>query len=88
MIGDEVPLAYNATVSGYVNHDLAFALSAASPDGNPLNFHILSLPAAGALYQYSGGTRGLPINAPDTLVSDPGGQIVFAPAPGETGRRV
>jgi hypothetical protein len=85
VIGDEVPLAYDATVSGYVNHDLAFALSAASPDGNPLNFHIQSLPAAGALYQYSGGTRGLPINAPNTLVSDPGGQIVFAPAPGETG---
>ena len=45
----------------------------------------MSLPVAGALYQSSGGTRGLPINTPNTLVTDPGGQIVFAPAPGQTG---
>jgi hypothetical protein len=84
-IGDQVPQANNATVSGYVNHDLTFALSAVGFDGSPLNFHILSLPLAGVLYQYSAGSRGLPINTPNTLVSNPDGQVVFAPAPGVTG---
>jgi hypothetical protein len=50
-----------------------------------LNFRILSLPAAGALYQYSAGSRGLPITAPNTTISDPSGQIIFGPAPGATG---
>ena len=84
-IGDQPPVSGNTSVSGYVNHDLAFALPASSPDGTALNFHILSLPAAGALYQFSGGGRGLPVTSANTLVSDPGGQIIFAPAPGETG---
>jgi hypothetical protein len=84
-IGDQTPLANNATVSGYVNHDLTFPLPAVGFDGSPLNYHILSLPFAGALYQYSAGARGLPINTPNTLVTDPGGQVVFAPAPGATG---
>jgi hypothetical protein len=84
-IGDQPPVANNATVSGYVNHDLAFALPVANHDGNPLNYHVLSLPAAGALYQYSGGARGALINSPNTLVSASGGQIIFAPATGATG---
>jgi alpha-tubulin suppressor-like RCC1 family protein len=84
-IGDRVPQASNVTVSGYVNHDLTFALSAVGFDGSPLNYHVLSLPVAGTLYQYSAGSRGLPINAPNTLVSDPAGQVVFAPASGGTG---
>ncbi len=84
-IGNQPPLASNETVSGFENHDLACVLPAVSPDGNQLNFHILSLPSAGALYQYAAGTRGSPITAPNTLVSDPAGQIIFVPAPGETG---
>ncbi|HTB83673.1 MAG TPA: LamG-like jellyroll fold domain-containing protein [Candidatus Sulfotelmatobacter sp.] len=84
-IADEIPQAISTNVAGYVNHDLAFALPATSPDGLPLNFHLLSLPASGALYQYSAGGRGLPISAPNTLVSDPNGQLIFAPAPGGTG---
>jgi hypothetical protein len=84
-IADEIPQAISTNVTGYVNHDLAMVLPAASPDGLPLNFHVLSLPATGAFYQYSAGVRGLPINAPNTLVSDPNGQIIFAPALGGTG---
>jgi len=84
-IGDQAPQANNATVSGYVNHDLALALPAVSPDQTPLNFRVLSLPTAGALYQYSGGTRGSLINTPNTLVNDPAGQVVFAPASGQAG---
>lgn len=84
-IANEIPQAISTNVAGYVNHDLALALPATSPDGLPLNFHLLSLPASGSLYQYSGGTRGLAINTPNTLVSDPVGQIIFAPVPGEAG---
>ncbi len=84
-IGDQVPRADSATFAGHVNHDLAFALPAAGFDGTSLNYHIQSLPAAGTLYQYAAGMRGLPISTPNTLVSDPNGQVVFAPAPGTTG---
>jgi alpha-tubulin suppressor-like RCC1 family protein len=84
-IGNQPPSVSNVTVSGYVNHDLALALPVVNPDGNPLNFHILSLPAAGALYQFAGGVRGDPISAPNTLSGDPSGEIIFAPAAGQTG---
>ena len=67
------------TVSGYVNHDLAMTLSGSDPDGNPLSYYVSSLPAAGTLYQYSGGLRGSVINASNTLVSDAGGRVIFAP---------
>ena len=84
-IGDQTPQANNSTVSGYVNHDLTLVLPAVSPDQTTLNCQILSLPAVGALYQSSAGERGLPINAPGTMVSNPGGQVIFAPAAGMTG---
>ena len=79
-IGNLPPIAVNLTVSGFVNHDLAFALTGNSPDGNPLTYYIQSLPSPGALYQYSGGARGPAITSPNTLVTDPNGQVIFAPA--------
>ncbi|HUA39555.1 MAG TPA: LamG-like jellyroll fold domain-containing protein [Candidatus Sulfopaludibacter sp.] len=84
-IGNQPPVASNVVVSGYVNHDLLIALPAFSPDDVPLNFRIESLPLSGALYENSDGTRGPLINTTGTLVSDAGGHVIFAPAPGETG---
>jgi alpha-tubulin suppressor-like RCC1 family protein len=84
-IGSQAPFANNVTASGYVNHDLTFALSGGDPDGNPLSFYVASLPSAGALYQYSSGSRGSPITSPNTAVADPSGQLIFAPANGGTG---
>ena len=84
-IGDQPPIAFTTNVSGYVNHDLAFALPTASPDGMALNLRILSLPATGTLYQYSAGARGTAITAPNTLVTDANGQVVFAPTAGAMG---
>ncbi|HTV40340.1 MAG TPA: LamG-like jellyroll fold domain-containing protein [Candidatus Sulfotelmatobacter sp.] len=84
-IGDQTPIAGNIVVSGYINHDLAFALSGSDPDGNPLSFSVASLPAAGQLFQYSAGVRGAPITAPSTAVTDPAGRLIFAPAVGATG---
>ncbi|MDB6111000.1 MAG: Alpha-tubulin suppressor and related protein-like protein, partial [Pedosphaera sp.] len=84
-IGNQPPLAGNATFSGFVNHDLPLTLPTVNPDGNPLSIHILSPPAAGTLYQWSGGNRGPSISAPNSLVTDPAGKIIFASASGETG---
>jgi hypothetical protein len=84
-IGNQVPFANNVTASGYVNHDLTFALSGSDPDGNPLSFYVTSLPSVGALYQYSSGSRGSPITSPNTMVTDPSGQLIFAPANDGTG---
>lgn len=84
-IGNQAPIANNVTASGYVNHDLTLALLGSDPDGNPLNFYIATLPSVGALYQYSAGSRGSLINQPNTPVTDPSGQVIFAPANGATG---
>jgi len=84
-IGNQPPSVSDGTNSGYVNHDLLITLPVANPDGGPLNYRILSLPAAGALYQNSGGTRGAPINSINTALTDPSGRLVFAPAAAATG---
>jgi hypothetical protein len=84
-LGNQIPLATDITVSGFVNHDVFVPLQGADPDANPFSFRVTSLPAAGALYQYSAGSRGPLIAASGTAVSDPSGRLVFAPAPGETG---
>ena len=73
------------TVTGYVDHDLAITLSGWDPDGNPLNYYVSSLPAAGMLYQYSRGARGSEINVANTLVSDASGRVIFAPVFNGTG---
>jgi hypothetical protein len=84
-IGNQAPVASNITVSGYVDHDLTFALSGNDPDGNPLSFYVTSLPAAGQLYQYAAGSRGAPITTAPALVTDPAARLIFAPATGATG---
>jgi hypothetical protein len=84
-IANQAPQAAAQTVSGFVNHDLTIALAGVSPDGNPLNFRVTTLPAAGGLYQFSGGGRGSAIAIANTPVSDSVGRIVFAPATNAVG---
>ncbi|HSY17434.1 MAG TPA: LamG-like jellyroll fold domain-containing protein [Candidatus Acidoferrales bacterium] len=84
-IGNQLPQVNSAIVNGYINHDLAFALPGVDPDGNPLTYRVLSLPVNGSLYQSSGGTHGTPISAPNTPVSDPSGQLIFAAVTNGTG---
>ncbi|HEY1788272.1 MAG TPA: RCC1 domain-containing protein, partial [Verrucomicrobiae bacterium] len=84
-IGSQAPFVNNITASGFLNHDLAFALSGGDPDGNPLSFYVTSLPAAGVLYQSSNGSCGPAITTPNTLVTDPSAQLIFAPANGGGG---
>ncbi|HKW29755.1 MAG TPA: DUF2961 domain-containing protein [Verrucomicrobiae bacterium] len=73
------------TVSSYVNHDLPITLSGWDPDGNPLSYYVINLPAAGTLYQYAEGLRGNVINVSNVLVSDAGGRVIFAPGTNGTG---
>jgi len=84
-IGNQPPLASNAVVTGFVNHDVLVTLPAMSPDGVALNYQIASLPVNGALYQNAGGTRGSPITTTGAAVSNANGQIVFAPATNSVG---
>jgi hypothetical protein len=84
-LGNQPPRVGSLTVTGYVNHDLALALPATDPDGNPFNLRLLTLPAAGTLYQSSNGQRGTVISATNTLVSDSAGQVVFVAATNATG---
>jgi hypothetical protein len=85
-IGNQPPQATNTIVDGFLDHELLITLPVANPDGNPLNHRLLSLPGAGALFQCSGGLRGVPIIATNTPVTDPAGRVVFAPAPGGLGQ--
>jgi hypothetical protein len=84
-LGNQIPQASDASVSGYVNHDVLITLPGYDPDGGAVAFRLLALPPAGALYQYAGGSRGPPVDSPDTVVSDPQGRLIFSPAPDQTG---
>jgi hypothetical protein len=84
-LGNQPPIASHSVVAGYIDQDLLVALPVANPDGNPLSHRIVTLPTAGQLYQNAAGSRGALIGAPNTLVSDPTGQVLFAPSLGDTG---
>ncbi len=84
-LGNIPVLASNLVMTGFVDHDLLFTLPVSNPDGNPLTYRIVDLPLAGQLYQNVAGNRGALINTPDTVVSDPAGQVIFAPDSGMTG---
>ncbi len=84
-LGNIPVLASNLVTTGFVDHDLLLTLRISNPDGNPLIYRIVDLPLAGQLYQNVAGNRGALINAPNTMVSDPTGQVIFAPDAGTTG---
>jgi alpha-tubulin suppressor-like RCC1 family protein len=79
------PVAFDQTVAGYPNMDLPITLLGALPDNTSLSYRISSVPAVGALYQFTGGTRGAPIVAANTLVTDALGRIIFAPPADQAG---
>ncbi|MEI9863482.1 MAG: hypothetical protein WDN00_02795 [Limisphaerales bacterium] len=84
-LGNLPVLASNLVTTGFVDHDLLLTLPVSNPDANPLTYRIVDLPLAGQLYQSVAGNRGALINAPDTVVSDPTGQMIFAPDQGVNG---
>jgi hypothetical protein len=79
------PQARSPVVVGMANLDCVVSSPCFDPNGDVLTLRVTSLPAAGALYQYTSDGRGEPIAATNTLVSDPLGRVVFVPAPDEFG---
>jgi len=79
------PLAVSRTATGTINQETVVLPPCYDPNGDPLTFRIVSLPATGALYQYTPNGRGAPITAPNASVSDPLGRVIFVPAPDEVG---
>ena len=84
-LAEQTPTVSDLSTSGFVNHDLTLTLFGSDPDGNQLSFRIASLPVSGTLYQFAAGARGPVLNATNTLVTDAAAQLIFAPAPDETG---
>ena len=74
-------------MTGPVNQDtvLSLGILARDPNNDPLTWKVLTLPAAGVLYQYSSGERGSAYTETNTPVTDPAGRVIFAPAPDEFG---
>lgn len=59
--------------------DAIIRLQGYHPDGLDFGFRIEIPPLAGRLFQFDGGGRGVEITAMQTVVTDPGGRIVFSP---------
>jgi len=76
-LGNLTPQAQSQAVSGAANHDVHITLSATDVNGETLVLRITSLPAAGALFQFTGA----PVTSVDTVVDDPLGRVIFRPAP-------
>jgi hypothetical protein len=79
LCSNQPPVAYDQQWSGPPGADQVIQLSGWDVDNDQLSFRIGSLPSRGTLYQYSNGTRGPPISAPDTPVTDFLQRVVFAP---------
>ena len=82
MASDNEPVATSITLSSVVNYDLVIPLTCEYANGDPLSiktFCINTIPASGALCQYSSGDRGAPIVNANTVVSDSLGRVIFVP---------
>jgi len=82
---DFPPKALGSTNTGFPNVDLAVQLRASDTNGDLVNFQIGSLPAAGALYQYTADSRGPAITSVGQTILDSAGRVIFAPAPNGLG---
>lgn len=80
-----VPTAPAAAVSNVANSDLTVTLTGTDPENDPVSFRVVSLPAKGRLFQFSGSGRGAEIVSVPALVSDAGKRVIFAPAVDEAG---
>lgn len=83
--GNMPPYAKPVQTSGYPNHDLVVTLSGGDPNGDLVQFNILSRPQRGGLYQFETDSRGGLIDLFPAIVTDPGGRVVFAPPLNEIG---
>jgi len=75
---NRAPTANAVLASGFANQDRIINFSGSDPDGDPVRFRILSLPALGNLYQFNNGTRGALISTTNILANV--SAVIFAPA--------
>lgn len=85
--GDNLrPLATPQFVAAPANQDLLLTLNGSDANGDSLTYRIISPPLAGTLFQYANGVRGAAIVASDTVVTDVGHRLIFAPASNASGK--
>ena len=85
-LGTRAPVVSSLNLTNLVNRDVLIYLPASDPDGDPIVVKIGTLPGAGTLYQYEGGSRGPAITVPDAVVTDTLRRVIFAPAADRVGR--
>ena len=85
LLPNRLPVAFDQSVAGYPNMDLLVTLAGSDADNDAVSYRISALPTAGAVYQYSGGSRGAQIVTANTSVADPLARIFFAPAADQAG---
>jgi hypothetical protein len=73
------PRAFSRTAPGPLNGDSVVAVAGWDPNGDVLNFRIISPPTNGTLYQYTPSGRGDPITTPNTPLTAPP-LAVFSPS--------
>jgi len=84
-IGNERPTAIPQFITAPRDDDITITLAATDADEETLTRRITTLPAAGQLFQFTNGTRGVAITTNQTIVADPTGRVIFAPVAGATG---
>ncbi len=78
-LANRPPVAIPQTVPALFNQDTVLKLIGTDANADQLGFKISSLPAAGALYQFTTNGRGAAINSPGAVVADASGRVIFAP---------
>jgi hypothetical protein len=80
------PQARSQAIAAPANQDLTISLNASDANGDVLTYRVTILPVTGTLYQFSNGVRGALISFSDTVITDPGGRVIFVPQPNGAGK--
>jgi hypothetical protein len=75
--GNSPPQTQSQTNFGLAFTDLTITLHGADPNTDSLAYRVMTPPTAATLYQWTPSGRGAAIIAPNTVVTDPGGQVIF-----------
>ncbi len=84
-LGRLTPQAQSQAFVGLAGADLTLTLLATDYDNDAMTYRVGSVPATGALFQWTSSGRGAAITTPNTAVADPQGRLIFAPASSLTG---
>jgi hypothetical protein len=85
LTADNPPSAGSETILDDSGSNCVITLPASDPDDDALTLRLVSLPSAGALYQYAANGPGSLISLTNTCVTDLSNRVIFAPVPGTWG---